>query len=156
MYWNVMRTRLLALAMGTTLAACGGSDSGGGGGSSLNPAFGGTWTGVTTVTVTGLSPFTFPSTLGIAVSGSTATINNVCPDGSGTIVGQGSGNTVSWSGTLTCPPVAVAGVCPAVTATYTSATATLNDNGTLTSAAAATASGCLLTSPATLTFTGSK
>lgn len=147
-----MRALAVAVAASVGLAACGSDD---GGGDSLNPAFNGTWTGITTVALSGLSPFAYSSGLIIAVSGQNATVGYICPDGSGSVTAHGSGNAISWSGRYTCPAVSLLG-CPAVTATYTSAAGTLNGSGTLTVVAQAVTTGCSTTRPGTLTFSGTK
>lgn len=150
-----MKTIPLVIAAALAISGCGG-------GSSteplpdLNPALSGTWNGNTLVSVPGFPSSSYPSQLVIAASGRTATITKVCPDGTGTVVASGSGNTAAWSGSLACPPVAVSG-CPSVTATLTSASGSLSaDATTLTVRAAGTASGCSFTSNVTLGFVGTK
>lgn len=150
-----MKTNPLIIAAALALAGCGGSSSTEPL-TDLNPAFSGTWNGNTLVTVPGFSTSSYASQLVIAASGRTATITKVCPDGTGTVVASGSGNTAAWSGSLACPPVPVSG-CPLVTATLTSANGSLSaDATTLTVQAAGTASGCSFTSNVTLGFVGTK
>jgi hypothetical protein len=148
----------LIIVAAVALAACGGSSNSSSTGPlpDLDPAFGGTWNGMVTVTVPGVAPSSAPGQLMVATSGKTATITQVCPDGSGTVLATGSGDAAAWSGSLTCPPVAVS-VCPAVTATLTSASATLGAGAsTLTVLASGSASGCSYTSDVTLGFVGTR
>jgi hypothetical protein len=147
-----MMTKHVVMAVAVALAGCGGTQAPPG---DLDPALGGTWSGNTLVAVTGYTS-TYPSQLVVETSGRTATISRICPDGSGAVVATGSGGAASWSGSLTCPPVAVS-VCPAVTATLTSASGSLSADGTtLTALARGTASGCALTSAVALTFVGTR
>ncbi len=148
-----MKRLIVALAAGIALWSCGGS---GGSGSGLNPAFTGAWNGTTTVTLQGFAPYSYSAHVNIAVSGSTGNITQVCTDGSGSISFQGSGSSAQWTGTATCPPVAVPGICSAVTLTYQSGSLTLNTANTLTAQGTGMASGCGTSRPATLTFVGSK
>lgn len=150
----MMRIALVTASL-LLLSACGG------GGSpepvtDLDPAMGGTWIGTSTVTATGQSPQTAPGTLEVAVAGRNATITKVCPDGTGTMVATGSGHAAAWTGTLTCPPVAVS-LCPNVVVTLTSANGSLSADGlTLTVVATGRASACGLTPGVTLGFMGGK
>lgn len=132
------------------LCACGSSN-----GNGLNAAFGKTWTGTTTYTISGQTPITGHGSLTITVSGNTATLTDVCPDGTGSVSTTGSGNSASWTGTLTCPPVQEAAGC-SLTLTFTSATLSLSADGkTLNVQAAGTASGCNLNNtPVAITFVG--
>ncbi len=149
---------LVAVAAALVLSACG-SDDGGAAAPApvtpLNPAFSGTWTGTTTVSFPGVTPFSYSSLVVIAVSGQTATVSAICPDGSGSISAQGSGDSAQWRGSFTCPPLAL-DTCPAVTLTYQNASMTLNSNGTLTANGSGVATGCGISSPVTLTFNGTK
>ncbi len=123
----------LTLAL-LALCACGGSSD------NLSSAIGKTWTGTTTFTVNGQSQGNTASQLTITVSGKTATVTNVCPDGSVTITARGSGNSASWSGIVMCTEQVN---CGALTLTYNSATLTLSsDSKTLTADASGTVSGC--------------
>jgi hypothetical protein len=146
--------------------ACGGSSNEGGnnqqtGGTtqqpppSLDSNFSGTWNGTTTLTFTGNQPSAYASRLVIAVSGGSATLADVCPDGSGTATVSGSGQSASWSGTLTCPAVQFTN-CAAVAFTYQSATMTLSGNGSLTVQGTGLAAGCGVTLNLTTTFVGTK
>jgi hypothetical protein len=148
-----MNRILLVLVVAATLNACGGSSDDGE--PPLNPALSGTWTGSTTVSFPGFAPFSYASYVVIAVSGQTATAAAVCPDGSGSIAIQGSGDTAEWHGAYSCAPVAL-GACSTVTLTYQSIVATLNGSGTLSAVGSGVASGCGTSSAVTLTFSGSK
>src|SRR5258707_6700409 len=149
-----MKGLLVALTAGIAFWSCGGS---GGSSSGLNPAFTGAWSGTTTATIQGFAPYSYHSGINIAVSGSTGNITQVCTDGSGSISFQGSGSSAQWSGPATCPPVALFGICSAVTPTYQSGSLSLNTANTLTAQGTGMASGCGASRvPATLTFVGSK
>jgi len=152
-----MNRLLAAVAAALVLAACGDDDGAAAPAPAtpLNPAFSGTWTGTTTISAPGFAPLYYSSLLVIAVSGQTATVSAICPDGSGSISAQGSGDSAEWQGSFTCPPVAL-GTCPAITVTYQNASMTLNSNGTLTANGSGVASGCGFYSAVTLTFNGTK
>lgn len=150
-----MKTNHLIIAAALALAGCGGSSSTEPL-TDLNPALSGTWNGNTLVSVPSFPTSSYPSQLVIAASGRTATITRVCPDGTGTVVASGSGNTAAWSGSLACPPVTVS-TCTTVIPTLTSANGSLSaDATTLTVQAAGTVSGCFFTSNVTLVFVGTK
>src|SRR5262249_15368486 len=89
-------------------------------GDSVNPRFAKTWTGTATVTIPGASPLSYPSQLTITVSGDSATATNICPDGSGSVTAHGNGDTINWTGSVDCPPVALS--CGSATLTYKTAT----------------------------------
>jgi hypothetical protein len=143
--------RLLVTVAALLLSACGGSSSDG---AQLDSALTGTWNGQTTVSFPGYAPFYYQSYLHIAVSGQNAVVTAICPDGSGSVTATGTGESASWHGSLSCPGVPL-GSCPSVSATYTSATATLS-NGTMSAQAVGTATGCGMTSNVTVSFTGTK
>jgi len=133
---------------------------GGGGGSSsgsLDPAFAGTWSGTVTLSVTGSPSTSSASQLVVAVSGQSATISEVCPDGKGTgsVTAQGSGDSATWNGNVSCLAIPITGVCASVIITYTSATAMLS-NGTLNVLATGKAAGCGASSPVQVSFSGTK
>jgi len=122
----------------------------------LNPAFTGTWNGPTVVTLSGVAQPAYTGQLIIVVSGSTATVSEVCPDSSGTMTMSGSGNNASWTGSLVCPPKAF-GTCAAVTVAFASGSATLSSNNlSLAALGSGTATGCGNTAPVTFSFTGAK
>jgi hypothetical protein len=150
------------LAVLIAVAGCGG-----GGSNSLNPAMAGTWPGTTTVTLQGASPFIYSSLLTVSVSGSQGTVSGICYDGSGSMSASGSGDTLLWSGSSTCPPVKFFG-CLAVTVTFQSANIHVSshpyDAGhTLTAQGSADVSttgppgsGCGSSEAATFSFTGNR
>jgi hypothetical protein len=139
--------------------ACGGSSNEGGNNQQTTPAldanFSGTWNGTTTLTFTGNEPSAYLSRLVIAVSGTSATLADLCPDGSGTVTVTGSGQGASWSGTLPCPSIAFTN-CAAVAFTYHTGSMALNGNGSLTVQGTGTANGCGVTLNLTTTFVGTK
>jgi len=139
------------------LAACGGSDGGGDPGPEpLNPAFGGTWSGTVVLSFQSGTFEPYPGTLAITVSGNTATVSLVCPiTAAGSLEAHGSGNSVSWDGTLVCPPLVFPTICDYVVLTYRHATATLS-GGTLTAIATGNGTGCGRTESMTVTFLGTK
>lgn len=148
-----MRTTPLVMAAALALTGCGGGPEPQ---PELNPALGGTWTGNTLVSVPGIAASSYPSLLEIAVTGNTATISRLCPDGSGTVAASGSGNAAAWTGRLTCPPVAIP-QCASVTAILSSASGSLSaDGATLTALAGGTGSGCGYNLNVTLTFVGTR
>jgi hypothetical protein len=132
-------------ALAATLTACGGD---------LDPGLAGTWLGTSVVALEGFQPYTYPSSLPIAVSGDTATVGNVCPTG-GSLTVTGSGDSADWKGSLACPPISYAG-CNAVAFTYQSATIKLRDNGGLLAEGSLTAWGCGQSTKGTLSFTGTR
>ena len=140
-----MRRALLLLAV----TACG-SDK-------LDPAFAGLWTGSATMTM-GTSSFTQNDVqVSIALPNETSlTISPVCPGNTGIITATGKGDSISWSGSVTCPAVALTS-CSSVVVTLQSGTATLSSDGkTLTAAASGTATGCSQTNAFSWQFVGTK
>jgi hypothetical protein len=118
----------------------------------LDPLFAGTWAGTTTYSITGVSGDSWPGTLVVAVSGSTA-VANVCLDATGSLNATGSGDLATYSGNYVCAPTEV-GNCTSLVVTYTTATATLTP-GTpdhLTVVAKGTAVGCTRKDPITVNF----
>lgn len=141
--------RNVLLGMVAALAACGGSS-----GSNLDPALGGTWTGIGTLTLSGGSPQQFDATLTLAVSGQDLTMQRVCLDGSGSVTLHGSGDSASWQGSFPCPPIAFTN-CSAVTLTFQSTSVSLS-GGTLSANGAGTAAGCGASTGFTVAMTGRK
>jgi hypothetical protein len=137
----------LVLALALLVSACGGS-------ASLDPAMAGTWAGTATVTMSGLNPLQYSSGLRVSVSGDTAMVSGICPNGGGAINTVGSGSSAGWTGSYACPPIAFSD-CPAVTFTFTSGHIDFR-NGALVAQGAATGAGCGLTRAASFSFTGSK
>ena len=143
-----------AFVFALTLAACGGSDSPT---PSLNSAFSGMWTGTTTLTAQGYTPLHYNGYMTVSASGQTATVTRICYDNSGAINASGSGNVAAWTGSLTCPPVSITGLCGSVAFTWTSAAASLSaDGATLTAQASGTGTGCGSTLPPTMSFVAMK
>lgn len=139
------------LGLVVLVCGCGSSEE-----APLNPNFAGTWTGNTYVTLQGLNPYPpIPSQTMVTVNGNEATS---VPCGSATDqVATGSGDTASWIGTASCPPVSLTGqfICASVVFTFTQSTTTLN-NGTLSIVGTGTAAGCSLSYPLTEIFNGTK
>lgn len=150
-----MKTTVLAVVALLVLSACGSSGTE----SSppdINQAVNGAWTGTTTVTFPGFAPSYYSSELTVAASGTSATISQVCFDGSGAVIASGSGNSVTWSGALVCAPVTM-GTCSSVTITFNSISGVLSANGTtLTGQGSGTATGCSSSSSVTFSFVGTK
>ena len=69
-----MREGIIVATAGLALCVCGGS-GGSGNGSALDQTLTGDWSGTTTLTLSGLAPYTYQSTVSISMSGSTANIN---------------------------------------------------------------------------------
>lgn len=138
-----MRALILALVL---LASCGGSH--------VDPAFAGNWNGTAFVTLSGGSAYSYPASLRVSVDGDTAHVSNVCPSGAGTISASGSGSSLTWLGSLTCPPLSFSD-CASVVFTFTAGTMTL-DRGALVAQGTASGSGCGVTRAATFSFTGSR
>ncbi len=141
----------------------------------LEAEFTGTWTGTATLALTGKDPIPYSVSLVVAASENTATIRNPCP---GTIQrdsirqssirlptegarpaspidAKGSGAAASWSGSLDCPRVEIAG-CTEMAPTYTGATMTLTGTNQLTIVVTGRAEGCGIVYPLLLTFVGAK
>ena len=145
---------LLSLVAVLTLAACGGSDSPA---AALNPAFAGTWDGITTVTIPGAAPIAYQGQLVISLSGASAAVGRVCPDGSGSLTMTGSGNAASWTGSLVCAPIAVtcSGSPGSLNITLTAAAGSLSgDTTTLTAQGSGTATACGSATTITFSFVG--
>jgi len=106
----------------------------------LDPGFGGTWVGPTSVVFEGNPPSSYIGRLDISVSRDRAVVLGVCPDGSGSVVAIGTGQHAQWDGQLRCPPIAFT-ACSAVVFTYFSGILMLNGN-TLTAQGLGSASGC--------------
>lgn len=133
----------LALA----LVACGGSDA-------IDPAFAGTWNGTTLVSISGFAPVSYASSVTISVNGGAARIANACPVGVGSVTATGSGEFITWRGSLACSPVSFPD-CASVLFTLLSGSLTLN-GGTLSGSVAANGEGCGVTRAATFAFQGSR
>jgi len=123
----------------------------------LDPAFAGLWKGAATLTIGGSSVTDDTVQVSISLPSETSiTIAPVCPENAGSITATGKGDSVSWTGTTTCPAAAV-GSCASVVVTLQSGTASLSSNlTTLSASAAGTATGCSQTNPFGWQFVGTK
>ena len=121
---------LALLACGTDLTALDRVDS----------ALTGAWDGPATLALPGATDAAPLSLVAVAAE-DRLTIVPFCRDGSGALVATGHGSSVSWGGTLECPPAAVGG-CPELRLTWRKATFTLGADGTLAIAAEGEATGC--------------
>lgn len=160
----------------TLLSGCGGGGSPvdpavtattamdvGGAAANLNPAFAGTWTGLSVLRKAGNNGVTYISSPDtqqfVTVKDQTATMESVCFDGSGPITAAGAGNSAAWTGSLACPSVSFVGSpYTNVKITLTSAAAILSDDGkTLTAKATGTATGfTAVAEDIVFEFTGTK
>jgi len=128
---RVASTSGLAFVL-AVLAGCGSSASSSG----PDSRFAKGWSGTVQVALPNLaqagSPVWSP-TVTVSLSGDTATATPICEDGTGSIVFSGSGDSLSWSGSLACPGFLAE--CPGggagqLALTVTSATATLSPSDT--------------------------
>lgn len=138
----------------------------------------GTWDGPATLVLSDEEEVSYAHQLTIGVSGNTARLAGICPTrvelenaglfnmqpaslGSGSEAGasalsaEGSGLTASWSGSLSCPQIAVH-YCPALTVTFTDATVTLIGPQRLGVVMAGTEAGCRAFHSFIFTFIGTK
>jgi hypothetical protein len=144
---RIQRTLLLP-AMGGCLFlfACGGA---------LDPNFSGTWTGEETLSLENVGSYK-PDEVQfvVTVNGNTAMVQSC---GGATETFTGSGDSISWSGSVACPPVSFSGTfnCPSVVMTYRNARGNLTNN-TLTSLTTGNAAGCGASHGFTLVFSGTK
>ncbi len=147
----------LKVLLGWTLAvlcACGGAASPDGGtANELAAGFAGTWGGpmVTRFAIGG--ELNLASVVYVTVSGGSASLSGVCPDGSGPMAVSGSGTSASFSGSLACPNVAISG-CDDLNITYSQALLSLVSATNLELTVTGVANGCGLTSEAVSTFSG--
>ena len=133
-------------AFALLVVACG--SSGG-----INPAFGKRWKGPAMITGVGMLPLTYDAALTVDVLGETANVFEVCPDDSGQITVTGTGNTVQWTGKYQCAPIDMGGCV--VRITYTSAKATITDDGqSITVGANGDLSGCGIATGIRTSFSG--
>jgi len=145
---GVLATLALIACVGTSSTTLIGDSDGS---TALNSEFSGTWVGPVALVSRGRAPLSYTGEVVIAVSGTTAKISNLCSDGTGSVMANGSGDSISWSGNLSCP---MSG-CSSGTQTFTSIQATLNGN-MLSATGDATMSGCGQSYGATITITATK
>jgi len=137
------------------LCACGNS------GSPLNAAMAGNWQGP--IFIAGaldassqeyqiMGELNFQGQIITTVNGNTLTVTEICPDETGNVTANGSGDEATWSGNYACPAVPVTD-CAAVTITYSKETVTLNGS-TLTVNATGTVTGCGTSGLITVAFSG--
>jgi hypothetical protein len=102
---NQRRLPLLLGVLGALMAsACGGSTPPS---ASFNSAFAKTWNGGATILLpdVGSTP-NAPGWTGqvvVTVSGASASVSGLCWDGTGAITLTGSGNSGTWTGSMSCP-----------------------------------------------------
>jgi hypothetical protein len=125
----------------------------------VNPAFNARWSGTVTITVQNEAPLQFTGTMNGTANGFSVRFVPVCPLGDGTM----NTNTytdqysVRWDGTLACAPVAFSGGCQSVVFTFNSASFALAaSNGNLGAAGSGTATGCGISKPFVMTFSGAR
>jgi hypothetical protein len=128
-------------------------------GGGLDPGFAGTWGGDLYFSYQ-RQQFIFPGPLVVSVTGDSAKLGRVCPDGTGSLAATGSGLAVTWSGSMTCNAAAI-GSCSSVLMTYTSAGASLSlpmdgsgDPTILVFGGTGTGAGCGLSGPFTVSLFG--
>lgn len=141
--------RVALTVMLASAVACGSGSSG------LNPAFGKTWIGTSTLNVPGLGVSSYAAHLPISVSGGRATADQLCQGTSGSITFTGSGNLASWNGSMACPPIAQPGQGCSLTFTFATGSLSLSsDLKALTAEGAGTVIGCGLNTTFTDSFQG--
>jgi hypothetical protein len=119
----------------------------------LSTGFAGTWGGPLQTHFNVGGDFDIAVAMFVSVSGETGSILGVCPDGSGLMAVTGSGTSAAFSGSVTCPSVAVTG-CDGVAITYTAANLALIGPTALKVVATGSAVGCGVTATVESTFTG--
>jgi hypothetical protein len=153
-----MRKRIVLVAAGLALCVCGGS-GGGGNGSGFDQALTGDWSGTRTVALAGFAPRVDAAGVTIQVSGSTANITPVCPQGNSSITFQGSGSSAHWTGPFTCSIAHFPGCgSPGAYVDYDSGSLSLGPDKTLTLEFSGVALFCAgaFRQSAVVTFVGTK
>jgi hypothetical protein len=123
----------------------------------LDYGFAGHWFDSTTWASTGGAGGSYKGDLIIAVSGNTATVAQICLDGTGSVDATGAGDSAAWSGRFACPVIQLSN-CGSVVITYTDAMATLTIGtpDSLTFVARGTAAGCSKSDALTVTWVAIK
>ncbi len=103
-------------------------------------ALAGVWTG--TFTFRGKVTGSFSGEVAVSVEGDAVEVADFCPENGGTITLQGSNNTASWQGDVSCPSIRMSG-CPAASFSYHSVNAALNDATLTVVAAGSVGTRCL-------------
>ncbi len=122
--------RSASIIVATMLLACGGP----------NPEFAGTWTGPATLSFVGGASLSYPGVIGAQFQGNKLVFSRLCPDNTGSLVVEGSGDSVKWAGKLVCNPAAFAGCTRMLT--YEFGVIKLNADRTLVATAEGTSMGC--------------
>lgn len=139
--------RFLVVCSAAFLVACDGADP-------VSRNFDGVWLGQALVQPINAGEFSYEMILSSAVASETTVVfDSMCPDFSGQMIARGDGQSVSWSGALSCAPISTT-LCEAVTMTFTESTFRLGDTG-LRVEMRGTASGCEISdTPFVLTYNG--
>jgi len=124
----------------------------------LDPRFARTWSG-TALELLGSAAFQNPMQIEVTVSEDSAVVAPFCPDPPGypvkSIVMNGSGRSLHWSGAVRCSWGGVPDCEETVVPTFTSATVTLSQDGkTLQLLSSGSGEGCSRSWPASASFTG--
>jgi hypothetical protein len=124
----------------------------------LSGKYSGRWSGQAVLQFQNEAPFFNGNVvLSGAVNGAYVTVTPVCPLGDGTLTTNVLTDqfNATWDGSLTCAPVSITNGCQYIVMTYQSAAFSLSSDGTrLGAAGGGTASGCGITKPFTMTFSG--
>jgi len=122
----------------------------------LDQSLAGTWVGTTTLALPAFD-LVYPSTVKIDVSGSTGSITQICPDGSGSFPLEGSGASAHWMDrNITCSLGRFANCSHGAYFDYHSGHLSLGSNNTLHLEGSGISAGCEVGGLATVTFDGSK
>lgn len=130
-------------------------------GGSLDPlsgSFAGTWGGPAVVALStdngSADSEAYPAAMVITVSGTTAAIHGVCPDGTGSVTVTGSGSSASFAGQLQCPAADFSSSCSAEAFTYGKVALTLTGPTSLLLTATGSVNDCGATFQVSTTFQG--
>jgi hypothetical protein len=138
------------------LCACGssGNQNNADAGPPLSNGFAGTWGGTLQTTFGAGGGIDATTAMFVTVSGNTASVSGVCPDGSGSQSFVGSGATASSPGAVTCPAIPV-GDCQSVTFAFGDSDLALLDATHLELTVSGRATGCSVTNSFITKFEGS-